>query len=172
MLIFCYTDTYDDTPSPALLAKHADTVSDKVSPDASRMLVNVSVYALAEKYAIFILKTLAKSKFEAIVDQPKLPEGFVDVARNVVASIPSTDHALRDIVCNKLASWVYVTTKAPDLVTLLEEDGQLCLDVLRSLWKQETKTRQSLENTVQDQKHRISRLEDEVEELRKEIDEY
>ena len=69
MLMLYYTDAYNDTPPAAqLVTEDTDGPKWKISADAYRMLVNVSVFTFADKYAMLSLKVLVKSKFKALVN--------------------------------------------------------------------------------------------------------
>ncbi len=63
-----------------------------------RLLANISVYALADKYDIPTLKSLAKSKFGAVAWQIWPHEDFSTVIQEVFESTPSSDTGLRGIV--------------------------------------------------------------------------
>ena len=72
--------------------------SDWATPSDSRMMNNVLVYAIAEKYDISELKDLAKHKFRTQTSAAWPLDDFHAVTEAVFSTTPETDTGLRQIV--------------------------------------------------------------------------
>ena len=79
MLYFFYTCNYSD------YGQH--------SGDA---VINVLVYALADKYDVTTLKSLAKHKFEKAMNDCWNADAFSGIALQIYTTTPSSDRGLRD----------------------------------------------------------------------------
>lgn len=125
-------EDYETTESESHLILHTQ-VSD-ISILYHSALTNVSrkVYALAEKYDIPDLKTLAKRKFEIAVacyyDAPELAEAIELVYSNTVDS----DRGLRGVVLQLFKLHPLLAT-TQDIFAVIKETPTLALD----LWKVE-----------------------------------
>ena len=126
MLFYLYTLDYPDNGIPDIQAEHVATgrstpphlqqkspttmeemtimsANPEISKDATtthdpRMMNNVLVYAIAEKYDIPDLKTLAKGKFQSLA-RSKWPHGdFYALAEAIFSTTPDSDMGLRQIV--------------------------------------------------------------------------
>lgn len=78
-------------------------VSEGAATDDPRMMNNVLVYAVAEKYDIPDLKALAKRKFQNLVESKWPHDSFGAIAESVFSTTPDGDMGLRQIVldCSK-----------------------------------------------------------------------
>ena len=97
---------------------------------SGKMLNNVSVYTVADKYGIGTLKALARSKFEALAKTDCLPTKFATIASIVFNSTPSSDKGLRDIVTNKSMAHLDTLLKDPAFSKVMQEEAQLPIDLL------------------------------------------
>lgn len=62
-------------------------------------IINVLVYAIADKYNIPLLKALAKDKFQVVTnaeDNEWNPDAFAGVCIQIYSTTPSSDRGLRD----------------------------------------------------------------------------
>ncbi|KAI0103922.1 hypothetical protein GGR51DRAFT_522909 [Nemania sp. FL0031] len=81
-----------------------DADDDAVSspPSYSDLVVHAKVYALAAKYFISSLKTLALRKFILATKKPWTPDDLIETAEEVYASTLESDRGLRDTVVKTL----------------------------------------------------------------------
>ena len=200
MLMFCYTDDYDDSSSGAnqanqqslthamsrtqseagptsLLAvkdenqtgRGGDTApaddkplvgsdSQENAADNStwkRLINNVSVYAIADKYAIDPLKALAKGKFKALFETDFSPHGLSHVVREVFSSTPATDRGLRDVVVDKFMVHLEVLLQEEAFGALLQEQAELGWDLLHRERKERKELSKHVANVVGSYERRI-----------------
>ena len=66
------------------------------------LMINVQVYAMADKFDVAELKLLAKEKFLTCAQGWPLPD-FPSVVREALNSTPESDHGLRDVLNRILA---------------------------------------------------------------------
>lgn len=76
----------------------SDTASGVATSDDPRMMNNVLIYAIAEKYDIPELKELAKCKFHILASSRWPHDGFDAIAKAVFSTTPENDMGLRQIV--------------------------------------------------------------------------
>ena len=132
-----------DTPkSQDLESPDTDNLSMEKQPEAtpcplkdncSVLFNNVRVYAIAEKYEILPLKELARERFGTCAENNWSCEEFPAIVREVVESTPSTDRGLRDIVSQLVAEHVQKFLDNEDFLHLLEDSGELGLNILRQV---------------------------------------
>lgn len=127
--------TFSNTPSlePDL---ESDTESiddlDTLPETESHLLLHTRVYALAEKYDIPTLKSLAKRKFEmemaCFYDSPEFAEAIEDVYCSTI----DTDRGLRDVVLEAFKNYPQLAS-TQDVYTVIHSTPSL----QRELWKLE-----------------------------------
>ncbi|KAL8955691.1 MAG: hypothetical protein Q9193_006549 [Seirophora villosa] len=159
LLTNAHTD--DATSSLTSNASEKENEDEPVLPNASSIMNNAAVYALAEKYDIPALKNLAKGKFEARCRGFRWADVNLVAALEVVySSTPATDRGLRDIMARVCLQHIDescgTVLDAPQLQELMIKEGALGVDVLvrahaemRSLRKLEMlllETQEELEN--------------------------
>ena len=126
MLFYFYTQDYPDYDVPSMSAKHVvagpytpphlrhktpTTIQEVTDMSANlglsdgatttndpRMMNNVLVYAVAEKYDIPDLKDLAKGKFQSLARSKWPHDDLYALAEEVFSTTPDTDMGLRQIV--------------------------------------------------------------------------
>lgn len=76
----------------------SDTTLGVATPDGPRMMNNILVYAIAEKYDIPELKELARCKFHVLASSRWPHDGFDAIADAVFSTTPEKDMGLRQIV--------------------------------------------------------------------------
>lgn len=80
MLCFFYTCEYSD-----------------LGENAADAVINILVYAIADKYNIETLKRLAITKFKGTMSSTKFnPNAFPGIVRQIYSTTPSSDRGLRD----------------------------------------------------------------------------
>ena len=95
--------------SAVLIKQHATAVAlvpeRPTQNEKSSLMINVQVYAMAEKFDVAELKILAKEKFSACAQGWPLPE-FPSVVHEALSSTPESDRGLRDLLSRILAEHV------------------------------------------------------------------
>jgi len=103
---------------------------EEMSEDSSHLLLHTRVYALAEKYDIPALKSLARTKFETAMacnyDSPDLPEAIEEV----YCSTLDSDRGLRDIVLNLFRCHEQLV-HMPDIFTVIKELPTLTMELFK-----------------------------------------
>ena len=112
-------------------------VVDRAEAIQRKLMNNVHVYAIAEKYGIPELKELAKTKFETLaysdhIDCSQLGVGTIHA---VFESTPDTDTGLRDIILDICAANVKSVVVEGAFDSVVKEHGDLGLGVLREVVK-------------------------------------
>ena len=118
MLTYLYTLDYDDDDaSPAVARDQSPNKGSPVleitpKPDVNdddmishrKNMINIRVYALAEKYNIPALKDLAKTKFETCVTAREIQTTrLTEIVDSIFDSTYETDPGLRDVIIRKIA---------------------------------------------------------------------
>ena len=107
-----------------------DESDDEYETDDAHLLLHTRVYALAEKYDIPALKSLARRKFEMAMacfyDSPE----FADAVEEVYYSTIDTDRGLRDIVLQAFRSHPQLAS-TQDVFAVIKETPALAFE----LWK-------------------------------------
>lgn len=115
MLLYLYTGDYDDQvasfetyriggPGTEMALWQSTSSNGMNSPDGAmektsvRMMNDVRVYAIADKYVIPGLKELAKTKFANLAFSTELVLRFPTVIYEIYDTTPPEDRGLRDIV--------------------------------------------------------------------------
>jgi len=99
----------------------------------ARLLANVRVYALAEKYRVSGLKELAAQQFGTIVEGKPPCTNFAIVAREVCQTTGESDSSLRSSVANYCAAKYESLVDNADFGHVLREHGELGVDILKQL---------------------------------------
>lgn len=121
------------TPSPPLLVSPKDVVPEIVNKSGERMMGNVLVYALADKYNISELKILAKAKFATLVEGYASLEDISTIASAVFTTTPSSDSGLREIVIKACSNRVEIALMNKTIVSTMEQQGPFALGVLHQI---------------------------------------
>ena len=100
----------DDQPDTAEIFAAGKSTED----GRSSMMINVQVYAMAEKFDIAELKILAMEKFLTCAQGWPLPD-FSSVVHEALTSTPESDRGLRDILKRILAEHVEEICPVEDL---------------------------------------------------------
>ncbi|KAI9791658.1 MAG: hypothetical protein M1835_000209 [Candelina submexicana] len=110
-----------------------ESVSSRPTPEPN-LLLHVSIYALADKYGIHGLKTLAAEKFRVQArehwDDPEFPQAM----HEVYETTPDNDRHLRDTVIETLQRNKSLVQK-PEVGTVIKEINGLAYDLLRIYWE-------------------------------------
>lgn len=159
MLLYLYLQDYEDTepePSASWIPPLVFSTDDDDKPtmafgfgprivDADeeaealaiashpRLLANISVYAVADKYDIPALKDLAKSKFSALAWGVWPHKDFSTVIHEVFESTPSSDSGLRDIVTKVCIEHIDVVLNEEQYTTVLQTTPPLTFALLQQV---------------------------------------
>ncbi|KAI4088817.1 MAG: hypothetical protein LQ344_005794 [Seirophora lacunosa] len=133
LLVIAHIDDATSSVTSNVFGKENEDES--VIPNASFIMNNAAVYALAEKYDIPALKNLAKEKFEARCRGFRWADANLVVALEMVySSTPETDRGLRDIMARVCLQHIDESSgkvlDAPQLQELMIKEGALGVDVL------------------------------------------
>jgi hypothetical protein len=179
MISYMYTFDYKDE-------QHLDPESDScnsVSPDEMMedptrehqstsdhgehqppLISSVRVYAIADKYNIPPLKELARDRFSNWAKDNWAREDFSDIVREIFESTPKSDRGLRDIVIQIATIHADVLTQKDKFRQLMEDIGDLGLNLLCQVLKIHSEEKSGLES-------RIEYLEADTEELKRKLKE-
>ena len=116
-------------PEQNLKQYGSSTASDQriVTANHLRMLNNISVYAMAEKYDVPMLKGLAKDKFEDLAMDTSIYQNFTEIIRTVYETTPDNDDGLRSAVTG------VCTANVPDFLRIAGHNG-FQIDGIEQLW--------------------------------------
>lgn len=166
MLTYLYTLDYDDegdaasaqhymvngpkvTTSQAPTSEAPTTEATPLSAEEllrhAKMLNNVVVCAIAQKYDIGELKELAKATFRQLLWLNDPDHGLPDIIHAVFETTSATDPGLRQTAveyCVKFSSNIVADDR---LCSMIEDHGELGLDVLREVDKKANTTVQQKE---------------------------
>lgn len=107
---------------------------------------NVLVYALADKYNLPGLKSIAKSKFIESTRETRWPySNFAAVIKAVYTTTPAHDHGLRDPIVHICASHVLELALDNKLAATIKEIGDLSFAIMISLSKKRGEDQESIE---------------------------
>ncbi len=98
-----------------------------------RILNNVLVYAMADKYDIEPLKELAKEKFGKLMSAKWPHHDLVSILTSVYETTPASDKGLRSILNNVCKKHVKEILEDPNMQLFMEENGDFTLDLLKGV---------------------------------------
>jgi len=152
MLTYLYTLKYDDDgeaglPTHYMLNECSDivtTVPDREfvplpEDEATRhlkLMNNVVVYAMAEKYNIPELKELAKVKFNKALNPSPLTLNLPPIVHAIFATTPSTDYGLRGTIISLGAIHAKEILNDESSHCIIKDHGELGLGMLQQLLPQ------------------------------------
>ena len=162
MLCYLYTLNYDDDGAPAsahhyMIDGTKLTASQKVTttttPRLSEMLLrhskkmmnNVVVYAIAQKYDIEGLKELATAKFRDLLFLEEPNDTFPNIIGAVYETSSITDPGLRLVATRYCAHYSTQILADDHLCGVIKDHGELGLEVLREVNKKVIENRQDKE---------------------------
>ncbi|GKT52608.1 uncharacterized protein ColSpa_12789 [Colletotrichum spaethianum] len=97
--------------------------------DISDILLHAKAYAIAEKYAIDDLKSLARTKFETTAQRSWDTDDFLDAIDEAYTSTLDSDRGLRDIVLKVFAEHKELLDRE-QVKVLLRKLGSLTYDLV------------------------------------------
>ena len=109
MLEFLYTSDYDKATKAATTEANEDSQSNHLPVDADEyesLAYHVHMYAIADKFDVNDLKTLAKSKFQSSISGRWPIPCFPALVQEILVSTPSTDIGLRGLVISICAEHI------------------------------------------------------------------
>lgn len=149
MLTYLYNSDYDDdgaagSPRCYMLnvnsenatTVHSDELTALPEPEARRhhkLMNNVVVYAIAEKYNIVKLKELARAKFGKCLAPNPLELRLPPIVSAVYGTTPSTDQGLRGAIVSTCVFRAEDILGDADARCMVEQHGQLGLGMLLEL---------------------------------------
>ena len=101
MIQFLYTSDYDEATPTAIVEENGDGQSNDVqswADDYECLVCHVRLYAIADKYDIEDLKSLAKSKFQSSISGRWPIRYFPALIQGILKSTPPRDWGLREII--------------------------------------------------------------------------
>ena len=148
MLTYIYTLEYDDGEATMVC----------------KLISNVRVYALAEKYCIPELKELANTKFKTLIqsDLAKFFQSLEVVYLAVFEGKPATDEPLRDMVIGICADNIGLAIECKEFDALVREHQDFGLWVLREVAKRSDERISQLEGQKKTLQERLVRLKEEL----------
>ncbi|KAI1017750.1 hypothetical protein LB504_004001 [Fusarium proliferatum] len=101
--------------------------------DTPRMLFDVRVYQIADKYGITALKDEVKKPFEAAVNREWITDDFPIAANLVYVTTPSQDRGLRDIIVEVMRKNIEHLAGVNKFDELLRTTPDLAVDLVTCL---------------------------------------
>ncbi|KAI9784353.1 MAG: hypothetical protein M1839_002414 [Geoglossum umbratile] len=124
---------------------------------------SVRVYAIAEKYDIPALKTLAKERFSEWAKSNWSHKDFPILVREVFESTPTSDRGLRDVASQLFAKHVKLLLQGNGDLDVIEDLGDLWLGVLRQVLEdKEEEMAKVLSGKVDEMDRAVAEKEEEV----------
>lgn len=117
----------------ALTTTSAAMSSPVVAETTCSIIDHVKVYALAEKYNIAALKSLARNKFQSAVSTHWDTADFAAAIHVVYTTTIAEDTGLREIVISTLQRHAALIKK-PEVEATLRELNGLSFDLLKRTW--------------------------------------
>ncbi|KAL8757209.1 MAG: hypothetical protein Q9199_002394 [Rusavskia elegans] len=96
----------------------------------SALANNALVYALADKYNLFLLKDLAQTKFEVRAADEWAAEDIISILPKVYTTTPDSDRGLRRIMLDVCLRSMEHLMCHKNFRTMLKGDASMCFDVL------------------------------------------
>lgn len=115
--------------------------------ELSRALINIAVYAIAEKYDLKDLKMAAKNR---CFSQPWASWPLDDlrvIAKEVYSSTPSPDRGLRDKIICDCAYHAQKLTEQEDWISAIKMDADFGFDLFQRMAEKQMETMMELENS-------------------------
>ena len=126
----------DSEAAVPTLTKHSpelsddDSVEDEDVEETPDLVAHARVYALAEKYGIEGLKTLAKQKFEVTAADHWCETEFLESAEEAYTSTVESDRGLRDVVLQSFRQRPELASR-PDVQKTVQYVPSLAFDLYR-----------------------------------------
>jgi len=155
MLAYLYTMDYADddlsvldqtgaivSASPSSNPKPTPTNTESAKPikDAERvrrkLIANVRVYAIAEKYNVKGLKLIAKGKIDAVTESKPPCTGLATVVNEVFESTPESDQALRSSIQRLCAAYIDELLTKDDFLAVFTKHAGFGTGILCEIAKQ------------------------------------
>ena len=145
MLIYLYTLTYDDEGDAASVQHYMVNDPDVATSQAllsmntpdkkllrnAKMMNNIAVYAIAQKYDISELKELATARFHDLLWQKAPNHELHDVVGAVFETTTINDPGLRNVVIEYCADYSTEIVRDDALCSIIKDNGELGLALLQ-----------------------------------------
>lgn len=113
-----------------------------------RIMSNISVYAIADKYDIPQLKILAKSKFQALVHSKWPFDDFPAIIKATFGTSPLEDGGLKEVVLGICAVHIDEIMKNEELASAITEIGPLCFGLMQKALINRNDIKQELDRVL------------------------
>lgn len=111
-----------------------DVMEDDINTqETPPLVIHARVYALAEKYGIYGLKTLAREKFESLVSDKWDESDFLEATEEVYTTTVDNDRGLRNIILQSFRKWPELAS-SPDVQNTVQHVPPLAFDLYRVSW--------------------------------------
>ena len=162
MLRFLYEGDYDDErdmaqpcaspPKPYQSPKRYSSFKFFKGRSWSKqsLLVNVQVYILADKNDIVALKKRAKEKYAEVVTFLWNTPSFAASAMLLYDNTPQSDRLLRDVIAETAEKHIKTLICEEDFVEVMVRNGDLAVDVLKSVLSKEIDSDSELDGMVRE----------------------
>lgn len=145
MIEFMYTTEYASRPKTEEYSRHPEQDFEWDTFCAKTLCIEVEMYAIADKYAIPLLKEKAAKKFQVCLAMFTVPSKFPHVPQAVTinhvikvipivySSTPDTDRRLRDMVVKYAIKFWDDIEQCTDIQELILANPSFIADVLRKM---------------------------------------
>lgn len=168
MLKYLYTLDYDDNGEATDMANYAHdngastdlqapTLTEKQQlsvldpPDYRKVLNNIAVYAIADKYDIPELEALAVTKFNHALWISRLGMNLANLPAIVDAvfdATPDGKRGLRDVMITYCKCWKKRITDNEDFAAIVTDHGEIGLAMIRELFHEQEQHEKSTEARI------------------------
>ncbi|KAL8671910.1 MAG: hypothetical protein Q9168_003603 [Polycauliona sp. 1 TL-2023] len=129
-------DSRSESPSSSVQDAIDKAANAMVHVKVPALANNVLVYALADKYDIGLLQSLAQTKFEMRAADQWGTANITSILSKVYASIPATNSGLRTVMLQVCLRYMEGLMQDEAFQELLQGDAAMCFDVLWVVQKQ------------------------------------
>ena len=177
MLTYLYTLDYDDEGEKASIASYINDTGTGATSHATvetaelpvvceetsyhRLLNNIAVYAIADRYNIPELEQLAETKFETALvlsdlgcDLPSLPM----IMDAVFETTPDSKHGLRDLASKYCASFTKEIIHNEEVVGIVKDHGEIGLAMIHRILRDRDQLTATTNAAIEKAAARASRL--------------
>jgi hypothetical protein len=158
MITYLYTLDYDDSSAHDASATGGDISEGKgelslegsTSQLFTSLLLNVRVYAIAEKYNIQGLKNVAQLKFTAQLRRTCVEKQLLSVIEEVYTTTTAKDRGLRDPLVDVIYGDIQYWTTQEDFLDSSDRCRDFHSDILRYIVKKDLEKLEAAISAVQD----------------------
>lgn len=122
MIDYLYRLDYDDQPNSA-----------SKKPSDGRLVTNSLVYALADKYEIWSLKEVAKTKIAKLINEEWNDDSFLAAVETAWTTTPQSDRGLRELFIPVLREHKTELITKEMYIEAVRSIGDLAVDMMQAL---------------------------------------